>query len=130
MGTDSVRNVQGRTLQMRGMYRDGQVEIQAVNKGMYRTVITSKRNVMGTDSERNVQGQTLQVRGMHRGQTLHVRGMYRLRTLQVKGMYRGWTLHVRECTDSYLQDRDNTDGHYITLFAEQLTRTFEVLFNV
>ena len=32
-----------------------------------------------------------------------------------------------KCTDSYLQDRDNTDGHYITLFAEQLTRTFEVL---
>ena len=24
-------------------------------------------------------------------------------------------------------DTDHTDGHYITLFAEQLTRTFEVL---
>ena len=30
-------------------------------------------------------------------------------------------------TDSCLQDRYNTDGHYITLFSEQLTRTFEVL---
>ena len=88
MGTDSVRNVQGRTLQMRGMYRDGQVEIQAVNKGMYRRVITSKRNVMGTDSERNVQGWTLHVSGIYRGLTLHVRGMYRGQTLQVKGMYR------------------------------------------
>ena len=30
--------------------------------------------------------------------------------------------------DSCLQDGDHTDGHYITLlFAEQLTRTFEVL---
>ena len=26
-----------------------------------------------------------------------------------------------------MQDGDHTDGHYITLFAEQLTRTFEVL---
>ena len=26
-----------------------------------------------------------------------------------------------------LQDGDHTDGHYITLFTEQLTRTFEVL---
>ena len=30
-------------------------------------------------------------------------------------------------TDSCLQDEDRTDGHYITLFAEQLTRPFEVL---
>ena len=32
-------------------------------------------------------------------------------------------------TDRCWQDRDHTDGHYITLplFAEQLTRTFEVL---
>ena len=29
--------------------------------------------------------------------------------------------------DYCLQDGDHTDGHYITLFAEQLTRTFEVL---
>ena len=36
--------------------------------------------------------------------------------LQVKGSYRG-----------QMQDGDHTDGHYITLFAEQLTRTFEVL---
>ena len=36
--------------------------------------------------------------------------------LQVKGSYRG-----------QMQDGDHTDGHNITLFAEQLTRTFEVL---
>ena len=30
-------------------------------------------------------------------------------------------------TDSCLQDGDHTDGHYLALFAEQLTRTFEVL---
>ena len=36
--------------------------------------------------------------------------------LQVKGSYRG-----------QMQDGDHSDGHYITLFAEQLTRTFEVL---
>ena len=36
--------------------------------------------------------------------------------LQVKGSYRG-----------QMQDEDHADGHYITLFAEQLTRTFEVL---
>ena len=36
--------------------------------------------------------------------------------LRVKGSYRG-----------QMQDGDHTDGHYITLFAEQLTRTFEVL---
>ena len=29
-------------------------------------------------------------------------------------------------TDSCLQDEDHTDGHYITLFAEQLKRTFKV----
>ena len=30
-------------------------------------------------------------------------------------------------TNSCLQDGDQTDGHYITLVAEQLTITFEVL---
>ena len=30
-------------------------------------------------------------------------------------------------TDSSLQDGDHTDGYFITLFAEQLTRPFEVL---
>ena len=30
-------------------------------------------------------------------------------------------------TDSSLQDGDHTDGCFITLFAEQLTRPFEVL---
>ena len=30
-------------------------------------------------------------------------------------------------TDSILKDGDHTDGHYIPVFAEQLTRTFEVL---
>ena len=33
-------------------------------------------------------------------------------------------------TDNFLQDVDRSDGHYITLFAEQLTRTFEVLVNL
>ena len=33
-------------------------------------------------------------------------------------------------TDNFLQDEDCSDGHYITLFAEQLTRTFEVLVNL
>ena len=28
------------------------------------------------------------------------------------------------------QDEDHTDGRYITLFAEQFTRTFEVLVEV
>ena len=53
---------------------------------------------------------------MESGQILHVREMYRKWMLQVKGSYRG-----------QMQDGDHTDGHYITLFAEQLTRTFEVL---
>ena len=53
---------------------------------------------------------------MESGQILHVREMYRKWKLQVQRSYRG-----------QLQDRDHTDGHYITLFAEQLTRTFEVL---
>ena len=42
--------------------------------------------------------------------------MYRKLMLQVKGSYRG-----------LMQDGDHTDGHCITMFAEQLTRTFEVL---
>ena len=41
---------------------------------------------------------------------------------QVKGTFRGQALQ-----DSCLLDGDYTDGHYITLFAEQLTRTFEVI---
>ena len=45
-----------------------------------------------------------------------MREMYRKLMLQVKGSYKGQT-----------QDGDHADGHYITLFAEQLTRTFEVL---
>ena len=53
---------------------------------------------------------------MESGQILHVREMYRKWKLQVQRSYRG-----------QLQDGDHTDGHYITLFAEQLTRTFKVL---
>ena len=53
---------------------------------------------------------------MESGQILHVREIYRKWILQVKGSYKG-----------HMQDGDHTDGHYITLFAEQLTRTFEVL---
>ena len=37
------------------------------------------------------------------------------------------TLQIKESYRGQLQDGDHTDGHYITLFAEQLTRTFEVL---
>ena len=54
---------------------------------------------------------------MESGQILHVREIYRKWMLQVKGSYRG-----------QMQDEDHTDEHYITLFDEQLTRTFEVLF--
>ena len=36
--------------------------------------------------------------------------------VQVKVSYKGQMHHG-----------DHTDGHYITMFAEQLTRTFEVL---
>ena len=50
------------------------------------------------------------------GQILHLGEMYRKWMLQVKGSYRG-----------QMQDGDHTNRHYITLFAEQLTRTFEVL---
>ena len=53
---------------------------------------------------------------MESGEILHVREMYRKWMLQVKGSYRG-----------QMQDGDHTGGHYITMFAEQLTRTFEVL---
>ncbi len=53
---------------------------------------------------------------MESGQILHVREIYRKWMLQVTGSYRG-----------QMQDGDHTGGHYITMFAEQLTRTFEVL---
>ena len=33
-------------------------------------------------------------------------------------------------TESSLQDGDHIDGYFITLFAEQLTRTFEVLVKI
>ncbi len=62
---------------------------------------------MDITCERN-RGQTLQVRGLYRGQTN--------RQLQLKGSYRG-----------QMQNGDHTAGHYITMFAEQLTRPFEVL---
>ena len=63
------------------------------------TDITSERKVQGTDiiSEMNVQGTNITC----------------VRNLQV--------------TDKCLIDGDQTDGHYNTMFAEQLTRTFEVL---
>ena len=53
---------------------------------------------------------------MESGQILHVGEMYEKWMLQVKGSYWG-----------QIQDGDHTDGHNIILFAEQLTRTFEVL---
>ena len=39
----------------------------------------------------------------------------------------GTDITCEKCTDICLQDGYHTGGHYITLFAEQLTRTFEVL---
>ena len=36
-------------------------------------------------------------------------------------------LQVEESYRGQMQDGDHSEGHYITLFAEQLTRTFEVL---
>ena len=42
-------------------------------------------------------------------------------------MYKKWTLQVKASYRGQMQDVDHTDGHYITVFAEQLTRTFEVL---
>ena len=42
-------------------------------------------------------------------------------------MYRKWMLQVKGSYRGQMQDGDHTDGHYITLFAEQLTRTFKVL---
>ena len=56
---------------------------------------------------------------MESGQIFHVREMYRKWILQVNGSYRG-----------QMKDGDHTDRHYIIQFAEQLTRTFEVLVNV
>ena len=55
MGTDITgeRNVEGQTLQVRGIYRGWTLH----ERGMYR-------------------GQTLQVGGMYRGQTFHLREMY------------------------------------------------------
>ena len=36
-------------------------------------------------------------------------------------------IQVKESYRGQIQDGDHTYGHYIKLFAEQLTRTFEVL---
>ena len=77
---------------------------------------------MGTDiiSERIEQGtdkHSLQVKGMYRD--IHYKLQVQKMDVTSKRMLQG--------TDSILQDRDHTDGHYIPLFAEQLTRTFEVL---
>ena len=54
MDITSERNVQRRTLQLRGMYRDKHYKLEECTG----TDITSQRNVMGTItiSERNVQG--------------------------------------------------------------------------
>ena len=72
--------------------------------------ITCERNVQGTDikSKRNIQGMDVTSE-----RTVQSTDIACERNLQ--GTY------------SCLQDGNHTDGHYITLFAEQLTRTFEVL---
>ncbi len=68
---------------------------------------------------------------MYRGQMLQVRGMYRRHTIQVKGMYRGQTSYLRVMYKEQIEITLMMDnGHYITLFAEQLTRTFEVLVGI
>ena len=70
---------------------------------------------------------------MYRGQTLHARGRYRGQTLQVRGMYRGQTDITCERKVQGTGDRGKEAvckvdiRHSITQFAEQLTRTFEVL---
>ena len=62
---------------------------------------------------------------MYRGQTLQVRAiMYIERNVQ--GIDIKTESNVQG-TDSCLQDGDHIDGHYITLYAEQLTRLLEVL---
>ena len=77
--------------------------------------ITSERNITMTEttSEKNVHGWTLHMRGMCRGLMINITC-----ERNILGTY------------GYLQDWDHTDRHYMTLFAEQLTRTFEVLVNI
>ena len=72
--------------------------------------ITSYRNVQGKDitSERNVQGTDITCER-------NVQGMDITSERNIQQTY------------SSLQDGDHTDGYFITLFAEQLTRSFEVL---
>ena len=67
---------------------------------------------------------------MYRGLTLHVRVMYRDITGPNERNIQWTDISCErniQGTDSFLQDGDYTDGYYIALFAEQLTRTFEVL---
>ena len=61
----------------------------------------------------------LQVRGMYRGSSTSERNVQE--TSHMRGLYRRRTLHTYERNVD--QDGDNPDGHYKTLFAEQLTRT-------
>ena len=80
-----------------------------------------------TNSEKNVQRLTLQVRGMYKGWMLQVRkGTDLTSERKVQGTNISCVRNVQG-TDKCLIDGDHTDGHYNTMFAEQLTRTFEVL---
>ena len=72
--------------------------------------IKRERNVQGTNitSERSIPGRDITSEGNVQGTDISCE-------INVQGTY------------SCLQGGDHTDGHYITLFAEQLTRTYEVL---
>ena len=79
----------------------------------------SERNVQETDiiCERNVQGMDITSKKNVQGTDI-TSERYRERKLHVREIYRGQIHNLLQ---------DYTDGHYIKLFAEQLTRTFEVL---
>ena len=64
MDITSERNVQGWTLQLRGMYRDIDYKCEECTGDRHYMLVGST----GTDttSERNVQGRALQMRGMYR----------------------------------------------------------------
>ena len=94
--------------------------------------ITCERNVQGTDitSERNVQWMDITSERNVQETNITSDGNVQGTDITCERKVQGTDFSCErnsQRTDRCWQDGDHTDGHYITLFSEQLTRTFEVL---
>ena len=103
-----LRNVQGRTLQVRGMFSGWRLHVKGIGDRHYKWEDSKGDRQTDITSGRNVQGHTLQVRGKHSGewtditcerllQKMDVTSQRKLQWSDARWRWHRWTLHHTVC---------------------------------